>query len=348
MHALRTLNKQTILLFVISFLPLFVISQSTIDIAESTLKVGPLAEETFYYGFAEGDQMIFNFEEINGKELKEIEIMFMPSKSIFMDYKTKKISNKTLTISETGIYKFRFTNSNILAGRICKFKIQRIPANESSSKFNTTVYKRTVFDTTYTMSQAPVLIRSDTLVSEILSENVKVHSTTNVNSNRTCTNFSLPRNTISWSYYIGVDQAGQQVYENASKEVVSKSSPLITSLVGSNPLGALAMGLTSYLTQLHTSSGEAINFYLIDSKDANAFQQKNQFGYYKQGKAVNSFAKYEPMPGNLSFCFINDNTFTGVSVLLKITAVQVNQIYETKEIKRENITSQEELYLKNK
>ena len=90
------------------------------------MKVPPQGEEIFYYGFAEGDQLIFNFEEVNGKELKEFEIMFMPSKSIFMDYKTKKIENKILTISETGIYKFRFTNANILSGRVCKFKIQRL------------------------------------------------------------------------------------------------------------------------------------------------------------------------------------------------------------------------------
>ncbi len=50
----------------------------------------------FYYGFAEGDQLVFNFEEVNGKELKEIEIMFMPSQSIFMEYKTKKIVQQIL------------------------------------------------------------------------------------------------------------------------------------------------------------------------------------------------------------------------------------------------------------
>jgi hypothetical protein len=46
-----------------------------------------------YYGFAEGDQMIFSFEEL--KELKESEIIEMPTSSKFMDYKSIKFTNKT-------------------------------------------------------------------------------------------------------------------------------------------------------------------------------------------------------------------------------------------------------------
>ena len=40
-------------------------SQTPVDVAESTLKVGILGEEIFYYGFAEGDKLIFNFEEVH-------------------------------------------------------------------------------------------------------------------------------------------------------------------------------------------------------------------------------------------------------------------------------------------
>jgi len=90
-----------------------------VDVAESTFKIGGLGEEVFYYGFAEGDQLIFNFEEVNGKELKELEIIELPSSSKFMDYKTKKIANKILNISKTGIYKFRFSNSAI-GGKNCE------------------------------------------------------------------------------------------------------------------------------------------------------------------------------------------------------------------------------------
>jgi len=35
-----------------------------VDVADLTLKVDGLAEKILYYGFAEGDQIVFNFSEV--------------------------------------------------------------------------------------------------------------------------------------------------------------------------------------------------------------------------------------------------------------------------------------------
>src|SRR5205085_74352 len=78
-----------------------------IDVTEQTIKVGGMGEEAIYLAFADGDQIVFNFEEVNGKEMKEIEIAEYPSTSKFMDYKSKKIENKILNVNGKGIYKFR-------------------------------------------------------------------------------------------------------------------------------------------------------------------------------------------------------------------------------------------------
>ena len=117
-----------------------IIGQTPVLVAESTLKVGIMSEEVFYYGFAAGDQLLFSFEESNGKELKEVEIVEMPSTSRFMEYKSKKFE-KTLSVTKTGIYKFRFANSGI-AARLCKYKIQRIPASAATQVFDCSVYTR--------------------------------------------------------------------------------------------------------------------------------------------------------------------------------------------------------------
>src|SRR4051812_36276238 len=167
--------------------------QQPIDVYESTMKVGALGEESYVCGLCEGDQCIFNFEEVNGKELKELEIIEMPSASKFMDYKTKKITNKTIAITKTGVYKFRFANSAI-GGRICKVKIQRIPANDKTKNFNTSVYYKTVYDTTYTTEEERYLIKTDTLISNITDQVAKVHSGGNMNGNKTTFNFLLPDN----------------------------------------------------------------------------------------------------------------------------------------------------------
>ena len=48
----------------IGFLTAFrLYGQKPVIVVESTLKVAPFKEEVFYYGFAAGDKLIFNFEE---------------------------------------------------------------------------------------------------------------------------------------------------------------------------------------------------------------------------------------------------------------------------------------------
>src|SRR5215510_10039457 len=101
------MRKFVPVILIIALLHSFLLyGQKPVTVVESTVKLGPFKEEVFYYGFAAGDKLIFNFEEANKKEVKEVEIMEMPSSSKFMDYKTKKIENKTLDILNTGIYKF--------------------------------------------------------------------------------------------------------------------------------------------------------------------------------------------------------------------------------------------------
>lgn len=334
-----------ILTIVLSFTAIICFGQTAIDIAENTLKIAPSSEEAFYFGFAEGDQLIFNFEEINGKELKELEISMLASSSIFMDYKTKKIENKTITIAQTGIYKFRFANANIISGRVCKFKIQRIPESDKTKKFNTTVFKRRVFDTTYYNDPERYVVKSDTIVTEVISQTAKVHSELNHNGNRTTTNFVLPPNTVAWSYYIGVNQAGQDAYKTATKQLVSNSTPLVSKLIGGSPLTALALGAASYLSQIQ--GGQAVDYYLVEGQNANLFSNSQPFSYYKKGNVINDFAKMEPINGSLFFCLFNSNRFTGIDVLIKVTAVQVNTIWDTRYIKKMSINSNEEMYLKN-
>lgn len=322
-------------------------TQPPIDVAENTLKIGGLGEEILYFGFAEGDQVLFSFEEMNGKELKEIEFLEYPSSSKFMDYKTKKIENKTLNINRTGIYKFRFTNSAI-AGRVCKIKIQRIPGSEQTSKFNTSVYWRTITDTSYTTIQENYLVKRDTVIYNITDQITKVHSSTNLNGNKETFNFSLPKNTVSWSYYIGVDQTGREAYDQATKTLTKSAAPLLSRMPGYGPLAALALGGVSYLSSIQ--KGEDIDYYLVpnDNISEYAFRNGGQFTYYKKGKVVNDFSRMNaPLNGTFFFCFMNDNAITGVEVSVKVTAIVVNDTWGKRPIQKMHLSKREEPYLVN-
>ena len=164
-------------------------SQDPIDLIESTLKLGISEEKEFYFGFAEGDQIVLNVEVLKGKSIGEVEIAEYPNFTKFTDYETSGITNKKLPVSKDGIYKFRIKNKG-LVGKICKIHIQRIPLNEQTKNFNSEVYWRTLYDTTYYSKNETYLIRRDTSIVNVMDQTAKVHSGGNVNGNKTTLNLT--------------------------------------------------------------------------------------------------------------------------------------------------------------
>lgn len=319
-------------------------AQTPITVAENTVKVPSTQEETFYYGFAEGDQVIFDLEVQNGKELSILEIVSMPSKTIFMDYKTQKIDHKVVTITETGIYKFRFANSNLFAGRVCKFKIARIPASEATKRFNTTVYNRTLHDTLRYTEPVRFFVKSDTTVRDILDKDIEVRSLLSSKPSKEVVSIALPTSTLAWAYYIGVGEEGRKIYKDATYTLRNNINRTTNRAAANTPLAALVLGQNSYLQYL--SGGERINYSLTDAANATLFLQGMPFQYFKQTKLPNDFVRVPLAQTNLAFCFSNDNVLP-MFVHVKVVALVVDGIYETKLVPKFNITSRQEMYLNN-
>lgn len=326
----------------------FLQAQNPIDVSESTLKIAGLGEEVFYYGFAEGDQLLFNFEEVDGKELKEVEIIELPSSSKFMDYKTKKVENKKINIERTGIYKFRFSNSALL-GRICKFKIQRIPVNESLKNFNTSVYWKTIPDTTYTPEEERYLIRSDTLVSVITNEITKISSRNALsgNPNKTIVQFILPEGTIAWSYYLGVGAYGQSAFSNAESNFLNGAAQQASKIPGYGPMAALALYGIGFISQVQGDDHVKYSF-IRDYDNAQLFQAGSQYYQFKEGDAITEASQMKsPLRGQLYLGLMNTNMVEPIDVTVKITAVLVKHQWGVRNIKKMSISSHKEAFLKN-
>ena len=134
MRTTTTIKRITILtITIIAFLSGN--AQDTITIAETTFKIKGGHEESFFYGFAEGDKMVVSMEEIQGKAIKEFEIIESPSSSKFMDINTAHIT-KSMFVPRTAVYEFR-VKAAAMAPRTCRIKVFRIPKDESSVNFNT-------------------------------------------------------------------------------------------------------------------------------------------------------------------------------------------------------------------
>lgn len=338
-------GRYLLLAVIFGSLSVLTYSQQPIDVAESVVKVGIKGEEVVYYGFAEGDQLIFSFEEASGKEMKEIEILEMPANSRFMDIKISKIENKTITIPRTAIYKFRFANSALLP-RACKYKIQRIPASAATQKFNSTVYFDAYNDTSYTSEVEAYIDRTDTVINNFQERNVRVNPLTAPGSSKTTFNFTLPENTVAWSYYIYADRAGQEVFMNAVKELNANAGPVLEKFPKYNPVAAVAVDANSYLTKLDT--GQHINYWIVENENAELFQSGQQFRFVKKGgKIINDFSKMEPGDRAYYFCLHNDYKDVQVTVTVKITAILINEKLSSRTIRKMHITPRHGMHLRN-
>ena len=332
----------------------FAIGQERIDVAEQTIKIGSKEEEVLFYGFAEGDQIVFNFEEVDEKEVKEIEIIELPVNSKFQDYEAKSIKDKIIKVNKKGVYKFRFYNSAMMKGRVCRIKIQRIPKSPETLNFNTGIKWVEKFDTTYDVKTETVttgyntiakqktrrvLATVDTGIVQILDRVERVHSTTNVNSNVQLVTFQLPEDsysphifkpykateTVSWAYAISVGESGKVWYKDANSKAAAKSASKLAVSSGmiSTGYGALALlaieGLSAFSSP---PQGDNIRFQIY----------KGQYPIAHSGNSVVATGReLGEKQGSYTIRLENDNIMDGINVDIKVVAVIVTKTWKDEE-----------------
>jgi len=228
------------------------------------------------FGFAAGDKIVFNFQELDSKEIKEIEIIEYPTLSRFSDYKTSRVKNQEIIVSQQGVYIFRLKNSS-LAKRICKMKIQRVPASAATERFNSSVSwvnkQDTVWqsfttdvvighDTSYVKKTKRVMVRSE-IEEQLISDEVQKLNPQQKVDNRTSVVVSLPINNqgtyknsrvISWAYWIGVGPEAARVWQQNQRTARDQNLDYYT------PLGAYANNTITALALPKT--GQQINYFI--------------------------------------------------------------------------------------
>ena len=358
--------KKIILTLTLALPYLLCYGQERVDVAEQTIKVGSKEEEVLYYGFAEGDQIVFNFEEVDEKEVKEVEIIELPENSKFKDYEVKSIKDKIIKVNKKGVYKFRFYNSAMMKGRVCRIKIQRIPKNPETLDFNTGIKWVEKFDTTYDVKTETVttgyntvnkqkskrvLASIDTSTVSLTDRVERVHSTTNGNGNVSMVTFQLPENTfspnifipysstetVSWAYSIAVGESGKAWYKDANSKAAAKSASGLAVKAGlmSSGYGALALlaieGLSAFS---NPPQGDNIQFRI--------YEGQNPTANYGNSVAVSGKVN-DSNQGYRTIRLENDNIMEGINVEVKAIAVIV-----TKKWKDEYYTVQETEPIKEK
>jgi hypothetical protein len=345
--------KKMILPFFASFTSVLSYSQQPIDVTDQTIKIDAGKQEEIYLGFAEGDKVIFNFQEVKNKDLKEIEISEYPSSSKFSDFKTSKIENKTFSIFKQSVYIFRFKNS-ALSGRVCNISVKRIPASDATKNFNTAVqwimkqdtswntYTKDVvigYDTVYLQKAKKELLKTEQKEELILDKPERVHSSTNANGNRTSIFFTLPQNiaepnktstVIAWAYWVGVGNEANEAWKQNVKAV----GPIVKTVVGgfTTALGAFAIGAVAELVV--PKLGEDVHYSVADELNKNLFMAKQDYKVYDQGNGIAGYRKFTDKSlcqGTFFICLFNDNTLQGIDATVKVAAIMETNYYQDKE-----------------
>lgn len=317
--------KSIVILLFIVLTPLYSFAQDTIDVVEKTIKIGGLSREVEYDGFAEGDKVIFNLIVENKKDLKDITISEYPNSVKFAEHESKLIQNKVLNIARNGIYVFEYYNSNI-SGRTIHVKIQRVPKSESTKYFNTNIKWVNAIDTSYTTKENTILISSDTSFVNVIDSKVWVHSQTNRNPNKTIVDFTIPMNTIKWTYWIGVGNEGQEAFQQDQTNFSKTGASIIGTI---NPLAGFAFEL---FTMTQATGGENVKYYFMRTlEDAQNFMGVLEFMQFKSGDIItdSGLINFGAKTNEKFYIGLeNDNVMQGIDVTVKILAVVVTNKYE--------------------
>lgn len=337
------------------------LAQSTIDLTDQTIKIGGLSEEVLYFGFYEGDQIILNFSEVDGKELKEVEVLEYPETSKYSDFKVSKIENKVLSVSRKSVYKFRFSNGAV-SGRVCKIKIQRIPTNEQTRNYNSAVswltkqdttwnnYTKDVlvgYDTTYRQVVKKELINTETTEELLIDKSQRVHSEYNSSGNKSSVFFTLPQasedsyetsKVIAWAYWVGVGQEGEEAWEQNIAQLAEGAAALYFS-----PLGAYAIGAAVSLLMPRT--GDDVYYAVCDKLNRDLFLNGQEFSVWDQGKGLGGYKKFVSASlceGSFYIVLSNDNMMDPIDVSVKVSAIIETKYYEDKNYTEEHVKARYE------
>ncbi|KGO90109.1 hypothetical protein [Flavobacterium suncheonense] len=341
--------KQFILLFLL--FANSIIAQKTVKVTEQTLRIKPNTTEELLFGFNEGDKIVFTFTEENGKKISEVSVSEFPDVTRFKVLDVKRVKKEAIDVSHKSVYKFQFKNDHDepLTGNLL---IQRIPASENLSAFNTSVKWVTEQDTVWNSATKEVVVGYDTLKVQktrkvayyekkyeemVLDKSQRVNAKTTFDSSTTSVFFTLPKNEISeaetkkviaWAYWIGVGKESNEYWNQNRKMIVGAVQGVASYFT--TPLGGIAAGAITNLAL--PSNGEDVEYALVNEENKKLFLESKPVKSYDFGKGIAAYKRFtEPnlLQGKYFVMLKNDNYVQAIDVNVKISAIVEHKKYKT-------------------
>ena len=314
-----------------------------ITVADVQLKIAPGGTAELFYGFADGDEILFTVEEITGKTISEVTVMEFPETYKYRAYNIKKEKNHELKVTNKAVYKFSLGNSE-KRDRICTVKIQRIPDSRDLKNFNTGVKWVSRQDTLWNSFTKDVVTGYDTVYMQkirraavfekkyeeiVLDKNQRVDSKAKLGSTKTSVAFTLPTDQISqdetkkviaWAYWVGVGEESNEFWKQNRKMIVEGVKGVAA--MYTSPLGAIAAGAATNL--ILPANGEDVEYALANEANSKLFLQDKAYKNFDSGKGVAAYKRItekDMLKGKYFVLLANDNYVQPIDVNVKVSAI---------------------------
>lgn len=136
----------------------------------------------------------------------------------------------------------------------------------------------------------------------------RVYSQTNLsNDNFTSKNFTLPENTLFWSYWFVVKQGDEDPWAYAVRELSN-----VAAQYTSDPLTALSLGLIRNIPALQEHT-KTLDVYFTDQENSQLYMDGSSFHYYPFGleeNVVNTAATIYQMTNEPIYITAHNTNFT--------------------------------------
>jgi len=166
--------------------------------------------------------------------------------------------------------------------------------------------------------------------------------------------FTLPDNTVYWSYYLGVGQDSEKIFKDAEEKAKRRRAQIKTvtqlgsTLFAADPSGSLALALlalTGYSEFGVPEKADNIQYWFTDEQNSQAFLNKREFTSFEKGNGPLCNRRLDEGGKDVFLCLINDNLIEGIDVHLRVAAITVTEHRGTRQVKKYKLGLKKEPYL---
>jgi hypothetical protein len=316
-------------LLLLLFFPIWLFGQTPINVADQTFRVDGTQE--YAYAFAEGDKVDLHVQLIAGRQLKVVEFLQFPDRSMFRSFELDTVLNKTIVIQQTGLYLLRITEKG-LGKKICRFTVQRTPTMPENARLDTYVGWDYHQNARYQISKRPIPNGKKTEVTSLGGQVTVNASKLGLKKAANAYQFTLPPNTIRWAYRISVGQATLEARKRDAEKVTTGLKSGAAKLLGYEPEGALAIFALGMAIDLTVSkAGENMTYALLNGDNLSKFMDGKEYEtyIYQSGISVDAQRRYAPLEGTYFFALRNNNWLDDINVSVDIEAVTETPVFAT-------------------